>query len=396
MAQHADVVIIGGGVIGASIGFHLAKAGVRQVTLVERGHLAAGATGKSHGIVRAHYTNRHDARLAQLSLPYFHEWTYIVGAGDCRFEMTGVFRFARPDETGKLRANVQMLQALGVETMLVDRAEIAEIDPRLQTSDIEIAAWEPSSGYADPVATTHGFAQALTAQGGSIQRGVQVTAIRAEGDRVVGVETTDGPIATGRVVVAAGAWAAPLLAPFGFDIPLVAKRVQIASFRRPNTEPAHHRSTLFDGVLGIVVRPDGRLHTLVAMGFDPDPVDPEAFAGGIAESFIAECLERVSRRQPTMRGAQSRGGWAGVTPETPDGHIVIDELAGCGGLFVAVGCSGTNFKTAPAIGLLLAEWITTGGPAPADLRAFRASRFADHDPIAGEHEYGAGGPDVWR
>jgi sarcosine oxidase, subunit beta len=396
VTRSADVVIIGGGVIGASVGFHLTSAGAGRVILVERGHLAAGATGKSHGVVRMHYTNPHDARLALLSLPYFHDWEHLVGAGDCQFDMTGVLRFARPEETEKLRANVQMLQSLGVETRSVGRAEIAEIDARLLTNDIEVAAWEPTSGYADPVATTHGFAAAMTGQGGEIELEVEVTAIRAEAGRVVGVETTSGPIATDRVVVAAGAWAAPLLAPFGFDIPLIAKRVQIASFERPDTEPGHCRATLFDGPHGILVRPDGRSHTLVAMTFDPDPVDPDAYSGEIAESFVAECRERVVRRQPTMRGARSSGGWAGVTPETPDGHIVIDELEGCAGLFAAVGCSGTNFKTAPAIGKLLSEWVTSGGPAPADVQAFRASRFAESDPIVGEFEYGASGPDVWR
>lgn len=132
------------------------------------------------------------------------------------------------------------------------------------------------------------------------------------------------------------------------------------------------------------------------MGFDPDPVDPDTFDEGISSDYIAACRERIARRRPAMGGAPSRGGWSGVTPEPPDGHIVVDELSGCHGVFVAVGCSGTNFKTAPAIGKTLAGWITTGAPRSIDLHAFRAKRFAQSEPIAGRHEYGDGAADVWR
>ena len=127
-----------------------------------------------------------------------------------------------------------------------------------------------------------------------------------------------------------------------------------------------------------------------------DRVDPDRYDEGIGPEFIAECRERIVRRRPGMAGSPSRGGWAGVTPETPDGHIVIDKLAACDGLFVAVGCSGTNFKTAPAIGKCLTEWIVDGEPSLINIHPFRASRFAENDPIRGAFEYGAGATDIWR
>jgi len=391
----ANAIVIGGGILGTSTAFHLAASGVRGVTLFERNYISAGATGKSHSLVRMHYTNPHDGALAQLSLPYFQHWSDLVGAGDCGFVNTGVFRFATARQEAKVRANVDMLHGIGVNTWFVDQKEIRSLDPGLAVDDLSGAAWEPESGYADPVATANGFATATVERGGSIRTGVTVTAILTEGGRVVGVDTTDGRIETDTVVVANGSWAPPLLDPLGFDIPLVPKRVQIVVFRRPDLD-RRPQTTLIDGALGIVVRPEGPEDTLVAVGFDPDPADPDTFDEGIDKAMIKTCRERIIKRRPAMAGAPSRGGWSGVAPETPDGHIVLDHLTGYQGLFVAVGCSGTNFKTGPGIGKCLAEWITTGSSTSVDLHAFRASRFAEGKPLVGAHEYGEGAADVWR
>lgn len=393
--KSADAVVIGGGILGTSTAFHLATAGVSNVALIERKFIGAGATGKSHSLVRMHYTNPHDAALAQMSLPYFQHWRELVGAGDCEFIQTGVFRFANGRQEAKVRANVDMLREIGVNTWFVDPAEIQSIDPGLSVHDLTGAAWEPESGYADPLATANGFARATSDRGGTVRTGVSVTRILVDEGRVVGVETTDGRIATETVVVANGSWAPPLLTPLGFDVPLVPKRVQIVVFRRPDLDRGP-QTTLIDGALGIVVRPEGDQDTLVAIGFDPDPVDPDTFDESIERDYIESCRERLIGRRPAMSGAPSRGGWSGVAPETPDGHIVLDHLPGYQGLYVAVGCSGTNFKTGPGIGKCLAEWITTGAPVSVDLHPFRASRFAEGKPLVGLHEYGEGAVDVWR
>ena len=233
MSASADAVVIGGGEIGASTAFHLARAGVRRVMLFERAFIGAGATGKSHSIVRMHDTNPDDADLARASLPYLQHWGDLVGSGDCGFIRTGVFRFANQRETHRIHANVEMLCGLGVNTSVVDAIEIQTIDPGLNVSDLLCAAWEPESGYADPLPTANGFASATTARGGSIQEGVHVTRILTDGGRVTGVETAEGIVATGTVAVANGAWSPALLTPLGFDVPLVPKRVQIVVFRRP-------------------------------------------------------------------------------------------------------------------------------------------------------------------
>lgn len=393
--QVADVVVVGGGVIGASTAFHLAQAGAGRILLLERHYLGAGATGKSHSLVRMHYTNPHDAALAHASLPYFLHWDEIVGTGDPCFVKTGVLRFAPPADERKLRANVAMLQALGVNTWVIGPVGVAEIDSGINVADIAVAAWEPDSGYADPVATTWGFARAAERHGAIVRTGVTVTAILTGSGRVTGVATTAGEIASGTVVVAAGAWGAALLAPLGFDLGLVPQRIQVAVFRRPEAE-RRPQATLIDGARNVVIRPEGEADTLVATHFDPDPVDPDRYDESITAGFIADARARLVHRRPAMAEAPLRGGWSGVVAVSPDGHIVLDRAAEPEGLFLAVGCSGTNFKTAPAIGRCLAEWITDGAPRTVDLHAFRASRFAGGQPIAGQHEYGGEGTDFWR
>ena len=139
MSLTADVVVIGGGVNGTSTAFHLAKRGVR-VTLLERSVLAAGATGKSGALVRMHYTNRHDSALAQQSLPYFQHWADVVGPGDPGYRQCGVVRLVPPKFDERLRANVAMLQEIGVNTEVISPDELRAIDPGVHTGDINVAA----------------------------------------------------------------------------------------------------------------------------------------------------------------------------------------------------------------------------------------------------------------
>jgi sarcosine oxidase subunit beta len=396
MTETADVVVIGGGVIGASTAFHLTNAGVKRVSLLERGQIGAGATGKSHSLVRMHYTNPHDATLAQRSLPYFHHWSDLVGAGDPYFVRTGFFRLVAPTDEPALRANDAMLRDVGVNTRLVDAREIAEIDPGCAVADVGLAAWEPDSGYADPVATAEGFALAAEQRGATIRRDVTVTGIATAGERVTGVATTAGPIATETVLVAAGAWSSALLAPLGVALDLTTKRIPVAVFRRPTVE-RRPQATILDGIANVVIRPDGEADTLVAIAFDPDPVDPEAYDESVSATFVADARRRLTARRPAMRDAAMRGGWSGAVALSPDGHIILDRAPSHTGLYLAVGCSGTNFKTAPAIGLALAEWIADGQPRTVDVRPFRVTRFAEGQPIVGAHEYGAHpAADFWR
>lgn len=396
MASTADVVVIGGGVVGASSAFHLAKMGAKRVTLLERSYLGAGASGKSGALVRMHYTNPHDGALAAQSLPYFLHWEDMVGVGDPVYRKVGMLRLATPQEEDRLEANVEMLQGVGVNTWIITPEQVKEIDDRLFVDDITVAAWEPDSGYADPNATTIGFGQGAKNHGAEIRVGVEATKVLTERGRVVGVETSDGVIATDTVLVAAGAWADDLLKPLGLDYGLKPTRVQIAVFRRGGIDVRPH-PVIIDGVHIMWLRPEGDHGTLAGIEIEHSDADPDAFDEGISQSFVLETRKRLSQRIPEMAATPMRGGWAGVITMSPDSHAILGPVPHIKGLHLAVGDSGTNFKTAPAIGRCLAETILTGRAETVDITPFRPGRFDEGQPLVGRHEYGdEGATDVWR
>lgn len=394
MSLSADVVVIGGGVNGASTAFHLAKRGV-QVTLLERTTLAAGATGKSGALVRMHYTNPYDAALAQQSLPYFQHWEDVVGPGDPGYRQVGVVRLVAPKYDERLKTNVEMLRGVGVNTSVISPDELRAIDPGVFAGDVTCAAWEPESGYADPAGTAYGFVQAARELGARIHEGVEATRIEVQDDRVTGVMTPLGRIATGTVVAAPGAWTNRLLAPLGFDFGLRPNRVQITIMRRTADDGPSH-PVYIDGPNNAWLRPEGDVCSLTGVGRDQLDVDPDLYDEGVDFDYIVDSRRRCAARRPALSNAFMRGGWAGIITMSPDGHAIIDQLAPYEGLFGILGDSGTNFKTAPAIGRCVAEWITEGAPQSADLRPFRASRLAEGQFFTGEHEYGDSLLDVFR
>lgn len=204
-----------------------------------------------------------------------------------------------------------------------------------------------------------------------------------------------GRIATGTVVVAPGAWAGKLLQPLGLDFGLQPNRVQIAILRRTADDGPSH-PVYIDGINNTWLRPEGDFGTLTGVVRDQLGVDPNLYNEGVDFDYIVDSRHRCAARRPALANAFMRGGWAGVITMSPDGHAIIDQLAPYEGLYGILGDSGTNFKTAPAIGSNVAAWITEGEPDAVDLRPFRASRFAEGELFSGEHEYGDSLLDVFR
>ena len=226
------MIVVGGGANGASTAYHLAARGVRRVLLLERRHLGAGATGKSGSLVRMHYTNEAESRLAFESLKIFREFRTIVG-GDCGFEPIGFLQMVAPGFEAALERNVARQQRLGIGTQVVSRDRVRDLLPGSRVDDIGAAAWEPDSGFADPNATTFAFAAAARRLGATIETACEVTQVVTERGRVVGVETPRGRIDTDAVVLVPGAWASPLLKPLALDFGLQPHRIQITIFRWP-------------------------------------------------------------------------------------------------------------------------------------------------------------------
>ncbi len=393
MKQTADAVVIGGGVMGASITYHLARAGVRRVTLLEKKHLCNGGTGKSTAVIRMHYENEPETHLAFASHATYAHFDDYIG-GECGFVRTGVLWIVGLADADKLRANVAMHRRLGVNSQLVTPEEVKSIEPAYRVDDFALAAYEPDSGYADPLLTTFALARRARELGATIREGVAVGRIVASNSRVTGVETGDGMIESPIVINAAGCWAAPLAKTVGVEAPIVVQRNQVAVLRQPPDMMRQHACTA-DVRLGFYFRPDGSGATQIGAGAGQDGVDPDGYNHAVDADFVELAKSKVKQRVPQLERGVFRGGWSGIYDMTPDGKAILDR-AGPEGFYLACGFSGTGFKKAPAVGKCLSEWIVEGQPRTVDLRPFRLSRWAEGQPLRGEHEYGAGDGHFWQ
>jgi sarcosine oxidase subunit beta len=387
MPQTAEAIIIGAGVMGASLAFHLTRAGMSNVLVVDKRGLCGGMTAKSGALVRMHYTNEPEARMALASLRYFQHWRDIVG-GACGFTRTGFIMTVSPDNAARLRHNVAMLQHLGVNTCVITAQELRELQPLCQVGDLVVAAYEPESGYADPRATTTAFMQRAQQQGATLQEGVLVTALRTAGGRVVGVNTTVGPIDAPIVVVMAGPWSDRLLQTVGLAFPITPQRAQIAFYHRP-VELAQGHMVFIDGAVGTYFRPHGQDLTLIGVGQwrQEPPPDPDAYNEANDPDYIPAARAKAGQRFPTLAQATYARGHAGVYDVSPDSRAILDRAPGIDGLFMAAGFSGTGFKISPAVGACMAELITQGRATFVDIAPFRLRRFEEQQPIQGPHEY---------
>jgi glycine/D-amino acid oxidase-like deaminating enzyme len=387
MKRTSDVVIVGGGLMGCSTAFHLARDGV-DVTVLERDSVGLGATGRSSAIIRQHYSNELTARMALHSLHVFEDFDERVG-GECGFTRTGFLVIVGGEDRAGMEANIALQREVGIETGLLSPEELAGVMPGLETGDLACAAFEPKSGYADPHMTVNGYADAARRLGATILVGREVTGIRFSGDRVVGVDTSDGGFDAPIVVNCAGPWGAAVAAMAGVGAPIVSSRVQVATFQRPTEFEAPH-PIVIDFVHGTYFRSEtGRL-TLVG-SVDPseadDVVDPDAYAEHVEPEFVAEVGEAFAQRYPPMEGALSTGGFAGLYAVTPDWHPIIDEVPAGSGHYLCTGFSGHGFKLAPAVGLMTADLVTGVAEPEFPTDLFRLSRFAEDDPVRGRYAY---------
>jgi sarcosine oxidase subunit beta len=360
---------------------------MRQVTILDKTGLCGGMTAKSGALVRMHYSNEPEARMALASLRYFQHWHDLVG-GECGFTRTGFILTVTPDNTDRLYKNVEMLQRVGVNTTVISAQELQDLQPFTQVGDLTVAAYEPESGFADPRATTTAFMQQAQQQGAILREGVKVRAIRINAGRVAGVETSDGRFDAPIVIVMAGPWSDQLLKTAGLDFPLTPQRAQLGFYRRPPPLATGHM-VFIDGVLGTYFRPHGEDLTLIGVGhWKPEPPpDPDHYNAANDPDFIPAAKAKAARRIPGLQQSEYIRGHAGVYDVSPDTRAILDRAPEIEGLYMAAGFSGTGFKIAPAVGASLAELITQGRATCIDISPFRFSRFQENQLIRGLNEY---------
>ena len=386
MALTADVVIIGGGVTGTSIAFHLAARGMRDVIVVDKGSLASGGTGKSSACVRQHYTTAETCRMIRFSLDVFQRFEALTGGGSCGFRRTGYLLGVDERMRAPMEASVALQRGLGIVTRLVSPAEMGEIEPLLRTEDLTAGCYEPDSGYCNPAETAQGFARAARERGARVLEDAEVLTVLTEGGHVTGVRTTKGEIHAPRVVNAAGLWGARIGAMVGLEIPITVCRHKISIVSWPEAARRPH-PMVYDFVTNIYTRPELGEHILVG-GLDAeeshDLANPDRYKEGVSLDESTEALARVSHRFPVLEEGRIARGYAGCFDVTPDWHPILDRV-GPEGSYVAVGFSGHGFKLSPAVGDMMAALVTEGPGGHPDLPTFRLSRFAEGKPIRGTY-----------
>ncbi len=383
----AEVVIIGGGCTGTSVAFQLARRGVGKVILLERGTVGSGPTAKSIGIVRLHYSYAPLIKLAARSLDLFTHFADLTG-GVADFTKAGFLLLASAAQLPSLRANVELQRTFGVRTSVLTAEEIKGLEPHMRVDDVGGAAYEPDSGYADGYATSASFAAAARRRGAEIWEMVRAEGLLVSNGRVRGVETSRGVIETPAVLVAAGPWTPPLLAPLSISIPVKATREQVVQLAPPEAVGTI-KVVCEDMIQGFYGRPEAGGTVLVGVleGEAEQVVPPDEFNHGVDFDFV----ERVGRlwqyRYPGLGGAQVRGGYASLYDVSPDWQPILGAVDKVAGLFVAAGFSGHGFKLSPALGEVLAGLICGESPS-IDISMFRLSRFAEGQLIRGRHAQG--------
>jgi sarcosine oxidase subunit beta len=388
MTNTADVIIIGAGVQGASLAFHLAQRGVK-VLVLEKRFIAAGATGRSSGLVRMHYDVRQNTELAWISFQYFRNWREMVG-GECGFTRTGFLQLVAPADTPLLKANVAMHQDVGVPVVLIGPDDIRRLAPSFSTENIELAAYEPESGYAMPSDTAMSLMNAARNKGARLLQECAVTGIAVPGGRITGVNTTQGDFGAPIVVNAAGAWAGQFNQMVGLDVPYDTWRHDTMFVRRPREIGPSH-PTVIDFANDMYFRPEGDLTLLGLEDGNPLGESPDSDTDHARQGFVERGIDRLCKRIPALENGSLHSAHGGYDGITPDQHPLLGA-AGPDGFYLDCGFSGTGFKTAPAIGLCMSELILDGASKTIDISIYAPGRFADGRPVEGEHPYSS----VWH
>jgi len=381
----ADIVILGAGVMGASIAFQLGKRKGGRVVVIERDYVGRGGSGRSSALVRMHYSYSPEVQMALLSLRMFENWQGVVGEpGD--FRKTGFVRIVHPAESERLRANVAMQKKLGVNVVLIGQQELRELAPDWVVDEVEIAAYEPDSGYSDGASVANDFLTRAREMGTTYVPKTEATSLLVEGGEVRGVVTDRGSIAAPVVVAALGPWSNPLFELAGHALPIEPEYHQVAILKNaPGMKGGG--CACIDSVTATYFRSDAHDKFLIGDFYGSRKVNPDNFPQRASDDSLEEIIERTSRRIPKVENAEVLRGVTGIYDMTPDARPLLGEIPGIRGLYVCAGFSGMGFKISPAIGIVMSELLLDGRGKSVDITSFRPSRFAEGKPIRAEFEY---------
>ncbi|HEX9717209.1 MAG TPA: FAD-binding oxidoreductase, partial [Actinomycetota bacterium] len=369
----ADVVVVGGGVVGVSAAYHLAAAGAGRVLLLERANaLGTGSTGACAGGFRHQFSSELNIRLSLASVPMILSFQETHGFPLDVTQDGYLFLVRREEAWRGFVAAAELQRSMGVDARLLAPEEAAAIAPGISTEGMVGAAFCPDDGIADPSGLTIGYASAARRAGAEIETGAEVTAIESAGGRVTGVATPAGGVSAPVVVNAAGPWAGLLAATCGVEVPLEPiPRVVVVT--GPFAGAPKRKTLVIDADTSFYLHREGP-GVLMGMG---SPGERPSFDTSVDEAFVTEeLLPTAVRVFPPLEQAGIASMWAGLYEMTPDRHPILGPVADPKGLYLANGFSGHGFQHAPIVGKLLAEMIVEGGARSVDVSALSLDRFA--------------------
>ena len=374
LPPRADVVIVGAGCIGASIAYHLGLAGVKAHVLERERVPGLGSTGRCAGGVRQQFSTPVNVRLSRLSIEAFARMKEeLAYEGDLYWPVGYLFCLSEPARWAAFQENAEQQRAMGVPVETLTPEDVARRWPVLRTDDLLGATFCGTDGLADPHGVTAAYFAAAKRVGAVFEFETEVTGVRVAAGRVTGVETSRGAIETGIVINAAGPFAAQVAAMAGVALPVSPLRRQVFTTQPLDWVPPDFPMVV-DVRTGVYMhRESGGLLLGLA-----DAAEPPSFHTHIDLEFRDRVFLLGFERLPRLEDAAYRAGWGGLYEDTPDHNAVLGEVPGVRGLYLANGFSGHGFMHSPAVGMVIADLVTTGRPR-VDVHELSFERFAGSD-----------------
>lgn len=391
--QSYDAIVIGAGVIGSSVAYHLARLGARQVLVLDRLQIGAGTSTQSSGILRTHYSVIENVELAKRSWSVFKDFAGYLGDEEASAGLVKCGYLICAPEGPKLEPLRQSLagqERMGVEVRLIDRAAARELLPIAHFDDAALIGYEPEAGFADAYLVATGFARAARRLGVKIMEGVNVERLLMEGGKVVGVQTSQGTFHSSTVISTQNIWATDIEKWTGVPTPVKPERHAVLALEGP--EAYSFQMPVFKdlGSPGMLYcRSYGGNQMLVSEGTVGETLaEPDNEQGDIPMDYVVEVGAQVAERFPSFGEAGLASSWTGVYDVTPDWNPVLGRLPDVPGLVVGYGFSGHGFKLSPGVGLVLAQ-EALGLPTEVPLAPYAHERFRSGQLLTGRYGLGA-------
>jgi sarcosine oxidase, subunit beta len=388
-----DVIVIGAGVMGASVACHLARFGAKNVLVLDRLQIGAGTTSQSSGILRTHYSIPENVALARASWQIFKDFAGYLGDEEASAGLVQCgYMICAPDgpRLAPLEQAIEGQRSQGIEVRRLNAAEASDLLPIADFSDAALIGYEPEAGFADAYLVTTSFARAARRGGVKIMEGVEVQRLLMEAGKVTGVQTSEGVFTCAMVISTQNIWSQDIARWTGVVSPVTAERHAVIALQGP--QAYSFKMPVFKdlGSEGMLYyRSYGGTQMLASEGVVGETLaQPDTVQGDVDMDYVVSVGEQVAKRFPSFAAAGLASTWTGVYDVTPDWNPVLGRLEAVEGLLVGYGFSGHGFKLAPGVGRLLAQ-TALGLPTDVSLAPYAYERFQKGKLLTGKYGLGA-------